>query len=97
VIPKRFQGWQAIFHGGILATPLDEVSVHACMSECDQDVNAGIRIRYIKPVAVEPPVRVVAEGSSGRRSRLAVAAQLFCGDLLCVSSETRVMQLKGTT
>lgn len=94
-IPKRFQGWQGIVHGGILAALLDEVSVHACMSECDQYVTAGIHVRYLKPVPVEQPVRVVAEVSSGRCRRLTVAAQLFCDDELCASAEAQVMQLKG--
>ena len=96
MIPKRFQGWQAIFHGGILATPLDEVSVHACMSENTQFVTAGINVRYLKPVPVEQPIRVVAKVSAVKRRKLTVAAELYAAGELCATAETQVMALTGT-
>lgn len=94
-IPQRFQGWQGIAHGGILAALLDEVSVHACMSESNQFVTAGINVRYLKPVPIEQPVRVVAKVSSVKRRKLTVAAELYFAGDLCATAETQIMALTG--
>lgn len=96
-IPQRFQGWQGIAHGGILAALLDEVSVHACMNESNQFVTAGINVRYLKPVPVEQPIRVVAEVSTAKRRKLTVAAKLYCAGELCATAETQVMALTGAS
>jgi uncharacterized protein (TIGR00369 family) len=94
-IPQRFQGWQGLAHGGILAALLDEVSVHACMSENTQFVTAGINIRYLKPVPVEQPIRVVAKVCTVKRRKLTVAAELYSAGVLCATAETQVMALTG--
>jgi len=93
-IPKRFQGWSGIAHGGILAALLDEVSVHACMGESDQFMTAGINVRYHKPVPLEQPVSVTAEVVEVKRRRLKVIAKLVCAGILCAEAETTVVNLK---
>jgi uncharacterized protein (TIGR00369 family) len=93
-IPKRFQGWRGLAHGGILAALLDEVSVYACMSDSTQFVTAGINVRYLKPVPVEQPVTVTAEVVEIKRRKLTVQAKLLYADELCAEAEATVMELK---
>lgn len=93
-IPSRFQGWQGLAHGGILAALLDEVSVYACMGVSSQLVTAGIQIRYLKPVPVEQPVQVIGEVEEVRRRKLLVKARLICAGELCAEAETTVVLLK---
>jgi uncharacterized protein (TIGR00369 family) len=54
-VPKRFQGYPGIVHGGIIAAMLDEVSGRTITnSEATRwMVTASISIRYRKPVPVE--------------------------------------------
>lgn len=94
-IPKHFQGWSGIAHGGILAALLDEVSIHACMGESDQLVTAGINVRYYRPVPLEQPVVVTAEVVEIKRRRFKVLAKLVCAGILCAEAETTVVNLKG--
>lgn len=95
-IPKRFQGWQGLAHGGILAALLDEVSVYACMSESTQFVTAGINVRYLKPVPVEQPVVVTAEVVDVKRRKVTVSARLIYEGAVCAEAEATVMELRGS-
>lgn len=95
LIPKNFQGWRGIVHGGILATLLDEVSVYACMAENTQFVTAGINIRYLKPVPVNTEVLVVGEVQEVRKRRRIVKARLEIAGIVHAEAETTVIELKG--
>jgi len=94
VIPRRFQGWSEIAHGGILTTLLDEVSIYACMSQGSQFVTAGINVRFLKPVPVEREVVVQAEVVETRRRRRTVHARLELDGELYAEAETKVVELR---
>lgn len=75
-VPARFQGWQGVVHGGILATLLDEASIYACRSVGEQFVTAEISVRYRKPVPVERILTVSAEVTGSRKRLFTVRARL---------------------
>jgi acyl-coenzyme A thioesterase PaaI-like protein len=61
-VPRHFQGYPGIVHGGIIAAMLDEVSGRTVMSGEEPSrwmVTASLSIRYRKPVPVERPLRLV--------------------------------------
>jgi uncharacterized protein (TIGR00369 family) len=58
VIPERFSGWARLTHGGLLATLLDEVMAHACLSREGNAVTVELSVRFLKPVEVGRSVRV---------------------------------------
>jgi acyl-coenzyme A thioesterase PaaI-like protein len=61
-VPRHFQGYPGIVHGGVIAAMLDEVSGRTMMSGDDVSrwmVTASLSIRYRKPVPVEKPLKLV--------------------------------------
>ncbi len=53
VIPERFQGWENIVHGGILATVLDEAMIYAAGALGHKCVTGEITVRFVKPASTE--------------------------------------------
>lgn len=55
VIPERFQGWENIVHGGILATVLDEAMIYAAAARGFWCVTGEITVRFVKPASTLTP------------------------------------------
>ncbi len=55
-LPKEFQGWQDVIHGGILATLLDEIMMHAVWHFAGRGRNPG------SGSAVPPPLGACGNG-----------------------------------
>ena len=60
VMPRRFEGWEGIIHGGILCTVLDEVMAWALVVHDNWGVTARMSIDFRRPVSVGQSIR--AEG-----------------------------------
>ncbi|HSR48299.1 MAG TPA: PaaI family thioesterase [Anaerolineales bacterium] len=60
-IPKHFQGYPGVAHGGVVTALLDEVAVRAgtCGEPEHMMVTAKIEVRFRKNVPVEQPLRLV--------------------------------------
>jgi acyl-coenzyme A thioesterase PaaI-like protein len=63
----RFQGWDEIAHGGIVATILDEVMAWSLAAADDWGVTARMAIEYRKPVPLDTMIR--ADGWITRKRR----------------------------
>jgi uncharacterized protein (TIGR00369 family) len=59
--PARFEGYQGVVHGGIIATLLDEVMAKIILSKDLAAVTADLSIRYRKPLPIGQKVK--ASGS----------------------------------
>lgn len=59
VADERFEGYRGIYHGGIVATLLDEVMIKAILAEDKYAVTAEITIRFREPVRIGDQVRFV--------------------------------------
>ena len=59
-LEPRFQGWDDIAHGGIVATILDEVMAGSLAGEDDWGVTARMTLEFRRPVPLAEPIR--AEG-----------------------------------
>jgi len=62
VVPRHFQGYPGIVHGGVIAAMLDEVSGRTAMGDLENTrwmVTASLSIRYRRPVPVERPLKLV--------------------------------------
>ena len=57
--PRKFQGWQDILHGGIIATLLDEALAHAYGGAArgggEVAVTAELTVKFKKPVRIGVP------------------------------------------
>jgi acyl-coenzyme A thioesterase PaaI-like protein len=86
---ERFQGWDGIAHGGILATILDEVMAWALVGEDNWGVTARLSIDFKQPVNVGQ--RIKAEGwiTRSRRRIVDTEARLvdaISGDTLATAT-----------
>jgi acyl-coenzyme A thioesterase PaaI-like protein len=66
-LEPRFQGWDGIAHGGILATILDEVMAWALVGEDNWGLTARLSIDFKRPVKVGQAI--LAEGRITRSRR----------------------------
>jgi len=72
-MPRRFEGWEGIIHGGVLCTILDEVMAWALVARDNWGVTARISIDFRKPVTVGQVIRAEGWITESRR-RIQVTA-----------------------
>lgn len=72
-VPKQFEGYPGVVHGGIVAAILDEGGGRSQMVEEEHFmVTAQLNVRYRKPVPTETPLLVLGKAGE-RRGRVAHA------------------------
>jgi uncharacterized protein (TIGR00369 family) len=62
----EFEGYKGIFHGGVVASLLDEVMVKAILAQDVFAVTAEMTVRYIKPVRIGERIRFIGRIISHR-------------------------------
>lgn len=68
--PRRIHGsWDGIFHGGLMATLLDEAMLAYLYLNGKNATTGSLEVRFRKPVALGEELRVLA-WSSGARGRM---------------------------
>lgn len=79
-IPARFQGWQGIIHGGIVATLLDEVMAKAVRFAGHQAVTVDISVQYKKPTPADVPLRLSGRVTDIQRRIVSTEGELRAQD-----------------
>jgi len=92
-LDERFQGWEGVVHGGVIASLLDEACVYAGRSLAETLVTAELSVRYRKPVPVGREVAVHGEVLEQRRKVLKVRAKLEVDGELHVEANARIFLL----
>jgi acyl-coenzyme A thioesterase PaaI-like protein len=88
-LEPRFQGWDGIVHGGILATILDEVMAWALVGEDDWGLTARLGVDFKKPVMVDQRIRGEGWITRSRRRLVDTEARLTdakTGDVLATAT-----------
>ncbi len=80
VFPERFQGWEGIVHGGLLATVLDEVMIYAAGSNGLRCVTGEITVRYVKPARTGDAYRLVGRVTGAKGKIVLAESELLGGD-----------------
>lgn len=75
-LDQRFQGWDEIAHGGIVATILDEVMAWSLVATDNWGVTARLNVAFRRPVALATPIRAEAWITGSRRRMVETAARL---------------------
>lgn len=75
-IPRAFQGWEGIVHGGILATLLDETCAYAAKGLVPHVVTAELAVSYKRPVPIESELLVSASVVNQRRKIIEVKGRI---------------------
>ena len=78
-LEPRFQGWDGIAHGGIVATILDEVMAWALVGEDSWGLTARLNVEFRKPVPIDRPIH--AEGWITRARRRIVDTEAHLTDV----------------
>jgi uncharacterized protein (TIGR00369 family) len=92
-LPKRFEGWDGIAHGGIVATILDEVMAWALIDRGALGVTARIAVDFKRPVRVGHRIRGEGWVVDARRRLLRTGGRIFdpsSGDVLATAEGTYV-------
>lgn len=75
-MPRRFEGWEGIIHGGILCTIMDEVMAWALVQDDSWGVTARMSVDFRKPVTVGQKVRAEGWITESRRRVHVTAAKI---------------------
>ncbi len=57
-IPREYQGWADVIHGGILSTLLDELMAHAIWHFAGPGLTISMEVRFHAPLKPGEPIRV---------------------------------------
>jgi acyl-coenzyme A thioesterase PaaI-like protein len=75
-IPRRFQGWDEIAHGGIVATILDEVMAWSLVDHDNWGLTARMTVDFKRPVPLERPIRAEGWVTDVRRRLITTAGRV---------------------
>ncbi len=89
-LDRRFEGWEGIAHGGIVATLLDEVMAWSLISSDAWGVTARMALDFRRPVAIGEPIRADGRLVEARRRLFRTEARLetVAGLLLATATGT---------
>ena len=92
-LESRFQGWDGIAHGGIVATILDEVMAWALIDRDAWGVTAKLDLAFKRPVPLEATIRAEGWVVDARRRIMTTAGRLVdpvSGAVLATAEATYV-------
>jgi uncharacterized protein (TIGR00369 family) len=103
-MPRQFEGWEGLIHGGILCTILDEVMAWSLVSEDNWGVTAKMSVNFRKPVVVGQRIRAEGRMTESRRRIHTTSARILdadtgvelatAGATYVAAGETRKRELK---
>lgn len=76
ILPKEYQGWSGIIHGGIISALLDEACVYAGNSLGYNTVTAELKIRFKKPARPEEKIFVEARANHVKSKLISAVAKV---------------------
>jgi len=95
VLPKEFQGFSNVVHGGVLGTLLDEVMVNLYWLKGEKAVTAEYQVRLKAPCPVGQRVLLTAWPIEAKRNILLTGAQAKLEDGTVVAEATaKCMRVK---
>jgi acyl-coenzyme A thioesterase PaaI-like protein len=92
-IPSRFQGWDEIAHGGIVATILDEVMAWSLVDHDNWGLTARMTVDFKRVVPLERSVHAEGWVTEVRRRLITTAGRIVdqaTGELLATADATYV-------
>lgn len=97
---RRYQGWENVMNGGILATVIDCHAMATAMSHAYRLENremgsdpiyyyatGSMSLKYLKPSPNDVPLKVIARVSEVKHRKTVVQCEAWFGDLKTVESE----------
>ncbi len=76
-LPRRFEGWEGIAHGGVVSAILDEVMAWSLIGQDRLGLTARLNVDFHHPVPVEVMIRAEGWITERRRRRFDASARLM--------------------
>lgn len=77
IVPREYQGYSNVVHGGIVTTLLDEAMGSFIQQKYNEQAMTGrIEIRYKLPTPIDEELKITAWQESQRRNILTMKAQI---------------------
>jgi len=81
IVPREFQGYEKIVHGGIVTTMLDEAMSKFIQEFFDEQALTGrLEIRYKHPTPTDEELKISAWKESQRRNIIAMKSKIETSD-----------------
>ncbi|MCK9374751.1 MAG: PaaI family thioesterase [Syntrophobacterales bacterium] len=89
-LPREYQGWANVIHGGILSTLLDEMMAHAVWHFAGPGLTLSMEVRFHQPLKPDDPilVRGVLHTKNGSR-------RLAEGEIIRLADGSRIASGKS--
>jgi len=71
--PDRYQGWEGVVHGGLLATVLDEAMIKAAWGKGLRCVTGEMTVRYAKPARTGVAFRLMGRVTGVKKDKMVFA------------------------
>ncbi len=80
-VPREYEGYEGVVHGGILTTMMDEIMVQ-CLSKLNGEhaMTAKLEIRYRKPTPVGEPLTITGWEESRKNHFVRMKANITLPD-----------------
>ena len=75
-VPQRYQSWEGVVHGGMVALMLDEAVGWAAWAADRPGVTGRLEVRYRQPLRVGEEVRVVGRIEKVRRTLIYAGSRI---------------------
>jgi acyl-coenzyme A thioesterase PaaI-like protein len=75
-LPREYQGWADVIHGGILSTLLDEMMAHAVWHFAGPGLTLGMEVRFHHPLKPDEAIKVRGVLTALNGSRRTAEAQI---------------------
>jgi len=95
-LPREYQGWADVIHGGILSTLLDEMMAHAVWRFAGPGLTLGMEVRFHHPLKPDEAIRVrgVLTALNGSRRTAEALITRTSDDKRIASAKSRFLLLE---
>jgi len=96
-LPRQFEGWKDIIHGGIVATLLDEIMAHAVLHHVGDAVTTALTVSYRSALKVDQQVEIIGRVKERNKRSVVAEAEMRSTDgaKLLAKAESRFILLSG--
>jgi len=96
-IPREYQGWAEVIHGGILATLLDELMAHAVWRFAGPGLTLGMEVRFHAPLKPGEAIQVrgVLNTPNGKRRQAAAEIIRLADGKKIASGQSRFLLIEA--
>ncbi len=87
IVPKMFNGFNGVVHGGITCALLDEIGFYACRSLNVVTVTISLNTKFKAPVPIETELLLRGKVIKERSRSIQTFSELILGDKILASAE----------